>query len=754
MNRLSAFAIFIVLLALPSLAYPQTRYALAIQGDQDQAFLGAFESLLLAQGAVLIDADRLKALDALAGVGPLLNGAVPKVITTLSADRLLAIRLSTKRLPGSRFIQHAHQRVRCSLSARLIAIDSAQALSAFRLSKEGAAAGQQDAKALATEYCFLQLAKALSKKIEAVQEVPLGLVEVTVKDLRDLSYLQAVTSALGSIKGVQNVKLVHAQHKAARFLVSLPANLSGLDLGFSLSERSDVGLVLLSASSRAVLCRYHEGKALTVKLFYRPFTGVRLRSSGRRLAALTAQSLLALPYVSPGDDGPLKSKPKAPLAVVQSELRAKGAQLDEALVLEGRLQNQGSRVLVSALLVAGKNGTVILRRTSVCKRGAEALLDCALSLAQQIRVALPSAVFVHRKAMLGVAFQRAAQKQRVQISEASIEPLFALHAARYEKVPVGSISLASESLAKIDSISVSTKVVGLGPERTESLSMPAPKAGAMVATIGALYVTLDERQARKLKGPKDVQVEVKIQWIQGQRSHHKTKTLQTVVFDRGTAPASDPRMFAALIDGRSRSLQTVLKQLRALYPQQTKVGFLAPVAAAIVVASSLEQTKNASGRHLQVEAPAKTLALGKGSCTDRAAVVMSLLSGLGADVGYMLKRDGPLVFVKVANTASLGQAKGLYSTKGLLYLPLDVCGRELSLLSAWQKGREKLLSHQGGWDQLMLLSRVHKRFAPIKRPVPEDFAFTKEALSKMRKEILASLKSAQPTLLALLNKGL
>ena len=756
MKKLLPLAI-LLLLCITSLARAQTRYALAIQGDQDGAFQGALQSHLIGQGAILMDIKQSKALDALERIEKLIQGQVPKLITTLSADRLLAIELSARSLVKSRFIQHAHQRIRCSLSARLIAVDSAQALSAWRLEGEGAAAGDKDAKALATEYCFADLAKALAGKIKTVQEQALGLVKVTVKDLPNLHYAKAIASALHAIDGVQKVRLVHAEHRAARFLVTLAPFLSGLDLGFLLSDSQDVGLILLQVTKRAVLCRYSESRALSAQLVFRPFSvepHVLSKDAGLHLARLTAKMLLDRPYLQMRKDAQLADQRGAPWAVTKSQLQAMGLQPDETIVLEGSLLRAGAQVMALVHLRSGQTGQILMTRRAFCGRKREDLLGCALSLSAAIGVSLPLVLFEHRRSLLGVAFIRQAKMARMEVMEAQVEPLFALHAHRYKNIPIGSLNLVSESLHQMEDLQVTAKVLGFGPARSTPFFVPSPKAGSTVNAIGSLYVTLDEDKLGGIEEPRDVTLELLIQWTEAGQKVQKKKQVQTVLLGQDTAPRSDPRMLAAFIHKKDEGLSVAIPQLLAQLPQKEKGSLLAPVAAAVeAVAQVKERTERLDNkRWLSVQAPSKTLLQNEGSCLDRSVALMSLLSGLGAKVGYILKPDSLLILVQIADGTMSGQGKGLYGHKNGAYLPLNVCQESRSLAIAWKAGIKTLQGKEGRWSQLILLDGAHETFGPAPRPGQPVFAFSPAQLLKLKPRIQAALEHVRPKLIALLQE--
>lgn len=182
---------------------------------------------------------------------------VPELITAFDADLILAAIVDSHTRDRSSLAAAETRGCSVSVTAKLVAVDTAEIVASIAVQKDGLALSQAVACSDAAEDAARTLADQI---IETARSgaIDARRIEVTLLDLPDWWSLDAISAAIGAISGVKRVHIATAAKGATELSVSIDKNgPSAMDLASAIG-RASPELIVESSSARTIRARFRK----------------------------------------------------------------------------------------------------------------------------------------------------------------------------------------------------------------------------------------------------------------------------------------------------------------------------------------------------------------------------------------------------------------------------------------------------------------------------------------------------------------
>lgn len=730
-RTLSACSLLALSLAATDAQAARLRYAVVLEesltgvaGAPESAsrdsVQGALGQALLAEGAVLVDADQTRALRAALGKGIQGSGGIGPV-TASDADLLVAggVRGSFSRPMGLSVFG-------CQLSAqlRVIAVDSGEVV--------GAVSAEAIGRDFAADQAYFQaasdLGKALARKLLAIKpraETRLELAVATGQPA-NVKLLERILRVAESLDGVVETRVLNATEAEARIeLVVDGADTRSLAL--SLAERPETGLFVWGYSSRVLKARLRVGQALRLDVIPTQFVG-RSKEMARLLPTALASGLTV--EGSAGAGGELiELKGRRARRNLLRTLR-KGATKGRVL-LEGSHKMTGDRLSVTAQLTKVSDGKLIARGASVC--AAAGLTKCMSELAAKMRASTLSAL----QSGLATDPSSGVTARPLRVVSMSMTDLFPARAARLirpprelpdgkKRAPADWIEIANDGDEPLTDIRVTAEVPRFtSGELPLAVDKLMPGATARVP----LKLILDLHALRSHDENLTALARVKLKYEAGEFLLTDVVRMPITIYHRNALTWAESGLVASFVTATTDNIQAVARGLirgldvsdvttvpMALFEGLRRQSYI-PDPVNPYAAQTVDY----------VQYPVQTLERRSGDCDDLAVLYAALAEAVGLRTLLLTTPGHIFVAVPTDRPAQTGRT-GIHTPnamlmehEGRLWLPLETSAVTGDFAQAWALGAKRVRRATGSGELGIIdVRRSWSEHPPIDlSPVPQ-----------------------------------
>jgi len=702
---------------------PDTRYVTIFTEHVDGAPVpqsrveDALVSALLARGLSLVDENQSRRIRSAATADDLVaGGAVPNVITTMDADRIIAGVVKAHRVNND-VLGPNLVRYDVRLSMRIISVDTGRILAAF----EESAGGMGFAPDHAVEVAAKKAAEALSARIVAsLQPAPVLRVELTVAEIPDVGQAEQILASIERVDGVEKVRPVKVGAGTSKVMVHV-RGLDARELAVRLERDASVGIGVSGYTNATISAAYEAARALALELVVSRFAsaGKRARRTwrGRVIAEVLGTSLAARDFLNPASPESVVDLPSAP-AKWPAALAKRDIDARRAVVLAGTYRRIGSRMHVRARVHAASSGAVLSTSQQECVE--ETLGSCVTALGDRMASQLLEDIQKQRHQLRGWRPPPAAGGGAPPLRLANIDVEDVLP-ARLATGALGAVVVENRSKELIEALIINAHVPGFSRAPVDvtvgTLAAGARKRVALKLAFNPAALTAHNESGTAV-------VQLRARYRAGGQAFSDRRSRAFVIFGKNAMHWSDPESIAAIVTHERPAVRRVAMQAIAGVPEALEGQALANAAALFSALRALRYAPDpvnpfaASGIDF-VQYPVQTLTQGGGDCDDLAVAYAALAESVS--IPTLLVTTPGHVFVAVSTGLPMRNhafvtpdSDRLVAYRDRAWLPLETTQLGGTFEEAWDRAVKTLRGARaaGKSPGVIEIRSAWKRFAP------------------------------------------
>lgn len=695
---------------------------------------------------VFVDAEQSRKVRKAAGAKSLLDTSAADLVTSLTADVLVVGRVELIRGDAAPFKDVSLYRGTAQL--KLIAVDSAQVVGAFRVSAAERDFSDREAQS--------KVAGALARAIAAQLSLPgPARVAAEVALERGLSAAEAedLARCVGKSGPVDKVEVRH--YDAETLLLDLQSRATPGELVRALSG-AGCGLRVVAYSARQL--RLEHGQRFSLELLPAPLApagkvAARDRWVGEAVARGVATELSRLSYLR--------------LAPADAPAKAVTAAVPGRLVLSGTYRVAGDRVEASVELVAALKRRVLLGERASCTTEDLSVCVAALGSAVSARL-LPALKARPTDIPLDAAVPEAAP-ELLSVERVELTGVYPSRVGHYHQLeagkpvnPLGWVVVRNTTAQPITALTVRAEIPGL--------SEAAPVADALTVPAGQtarvpVYVRLDLAKLAARSDNRSEVLDLRLVYQSGELTYPLERRVGVMVYERNAVSWSDDKAsVAAFVSPRSPPVRALADAVQGALPAAERHPLAVPIGLFEALAG-LRYRRDGDNPFNpdaldDVLYPAETLARGGGDCDDLAVAYASLLEAAGWPA--MLVQTAGHVFVAVgtevppANAGTLSvDPDAVIAHQHTLWIPVETTQVGRSFATAWATAASELraVREAGRAPALIRVKDAWRRYPPVELastvvPAPQLRADLARAVDDVTTSIARDLAQAREALRA------